>query len=258
MIDPVTRVLVEHERWRPRLLPWVVTAVLLHAGAAAATYLVGKRTAARPIQLPSVSVRVVRQQPPNRRPPSGDTQKPSTPVPEPSKPPATAVPKPSAVATAPPAPPVESRKASADAMRSEKSPSTPVPTPPPPPSEAAAGGGSGGTAGGGGRGLSVGGETGAGGAGIPSDFRFAYYVDRMLALVESRWYKPVVPAGTRARVGFVILKDGRLESIRLEESSGNSSFDRAALRAIYAANPLPPLPPAYGKPSLTVHLSFSE
>jgi protein TonB len=255
VIDPVTRVLVERERSRPRLLPWVVTAVLLHAGAAAATYLVGKRAAARPVQLPSVSVRVVRQQAPSRRPPSGDAQKPSTPVPRPSKPPATAVPKPSAVATAPPAPPVEAPKASTDAMRSEKSSSTPVATPPPP--EVDSGGGAGGT-GGGGRGLSVGGETTAGGAGIPSDFRFAYYVDRMLALIESRWYKPVVPAGTRARVGFVILKDGRLEAIQLEESSGMPSFDRAALRAIYAANPLPPLPPAYGKPSLTVHLSFSE
>jgi outer membrane biosynthesis protein TonB len=36
------------------------------------------------------------------------------------------------------------------------------------------------------------------------------------------------------------------------------NFDRAALRALYAANPLPPLPPAYGRPSLTVHLSFAE
>jgi TonB family protein len=90
----------------------------------------------------------------------------------------------------------------------------------------------------------------------------------MLALIESRWYKPAVPQETRARVGFVIetrarvgfviLKSGRIEGIRLEESSGMPSFDRAALRALYAANPLPPLPPAYGKSSLTVHLSFAE
>lgn len=104
----------------------------------------------------------------------------------------------------------------------------------------------------------MGAEASGGDSGIPSDFHFTYYVERMLALIESRWYKPVVPIGTRARVGFVILKDGRLEGIRLEESSGMPTFDRAALRAIYAANPLPPLPPAYGKPDLTVHLSFSE
>ena len=253
-MDPVTRILVERERSRPRLMPWIVVAVLLHAGAAAATYLAGKRAASHPVQLPSVSVRVVRQEAPSRRPPSRDTRRPSTPVPQPSKPPATAIPKPSAVATAPPVE-VEAPKATTDAMRSEDSKTTPVPTPPPSNTDDEPGGGGGG---GGGRGLSVGGETSSGGSGIPSDFHFTYYVDRMLALIESRWYKPVVPVATRARVGFVILKDGRLEGIRLEESSGVPSFDRAALRAIYAANPLPPLPPAYGKPSLTVHLSFSE
>jgi protein TonB len=131
-------------------------------------------------------------------------------------------------------------------MRAADSVATPVPTPPPAP------------VGGGGSGLSVGESAGSGTAGIPADFHFTYYIERMLALIESRWYKPVVASGSRARVGFVILKDGRLEGIRLEESSGIPSFDRAAMRAIYAANPLPPLPPAYGKPSLTVHLSFSE
>jgi len=247
--DPVTQILVERERSRPRLLPWVLIAVLLHAGAAAATYLVGKRNASRPIQLPSVSVRVVRQEAPRRRPPGRSTRQVSTPVPKPTKPPATAVPKPSAVATAAPVKAEEAPKASTDAMRSAESRTTPVPTPPPSQPE---------ESGGGGGGLSVGGEAGGGTSGIPSDFQFTYYVERMLALIESRWYKPVVSAGTRARVGFVILKDGRLEGIRLEESSGLPSFDRAALRSIYAANPLPPLPPAYGKPSLTVHLSFSE
>jgi protein TonB len=250
-LDPVTRILVERERSRPRLMPWVVVAVLLHAGAAAATYMVGKRSATRPIQLPSVSVRVVRQEAPRRRPSSRDTQRPATAVPQPSKPPATAVPKPSAVAPAPPVA-VEAPKATTDAMQSADSRVTPVPTPPPSNADDAGGGG------GPSRGLSVGGESSAGDSGIPSDFHFTYYVDRMLALIESRWYKPVVPVGTRARVGFVIRKDGGLEDIRLEESSGMPTFDRAALRAIYAANPLPPLPPAYGKPSLTVHLSFSE
>jgi protein TonB len=104
----------------------------------------------------------------------------------------------------------------------------------------------------------VGENTGGSAPGIPADFHFTYYIERMLALIESRWYKPSAPPGARARVRFVILKSGKVEGIRLEGSSGVSSFDRAALRAMYAANPLPPLPPAYGKPSLTVHLSFAE
>ena len=108
------------------------------------------------------------------------------------------------------------------------------------------------------RGLSLVGNGEHGPPAIPTDFHFAYYVQRMLALIESRWYKPPAPPSTRARVRFRILRGGQLDGILLEETSGIPSFDRAALRALYAANPLPPLPPAYGKSSLTVHLTFSE
>jgi TonB family protein len=113
---------------------------------------------------------------------------------------------------------------------------------------------------GGGRrsGLSIGGDGGGAPSGIPSDFQFTYYIDRMLSLIESKWYRPPVPPQTQAQVRFVITKSGRLEGVLLESSSGISSFDRAVLRALYASNPLPPLPPAYRKPSLTVHLTFSE
>lgn len=244
-MDPVTKILIDREHTRPRLMPWVMLAVVMHAGMAAATYLVGKRAASRPVQLPVVSVKIVRPQAPNRRPPSSEPERRATAVPQPTKAPPTAVPEPEPVATAPPKEDVQ--KASADAMRAADSVATPEPTPPPVES-----------GGGGGRGLSVGENSGGAAPGIPVDFHFTYYIERMLALIESRWYKPTVPQGTRVRVGFVILKSGRLEGIRLEESSGVSSFDRAALRALYAANPLPPLPPAYGKPSLTVHLSFAE
>ena len=245
-MDPVTKILMDRERARPRLLPWVVLAVVMHAGAAAATYVVGRRAASRPVHLPVVSVKIIRPQAPSRRPPSNQPERRATAVPQPTKAPPTAVPKPSAVvATAPPK--EDAQKASDEAMRAADSIATPAPTKPPVD-----------TGGGGGRGLSVGESSRSGTSGIPADFHFTYYVERMLALIESRWYKPSAPTGTRARVGFVILKSGRLEGIQLEESSGVSSFDRAALRAMYAANPLPPLPPAYGKPSLTVHLSFAE
>jgi len=244
-MDPVTKILIDREYAHPRLLPWVVLAIVMHAGLAAATYLVGRRAASRPVQLPVVSVKIVRPQAPSRRQPSRQPERRATAVPKPTKAPPTAVPEPKPVE---PAPPVEDApQASADAMRAADSDATPAPTPPPVD-----------TGGGGGRGLSVGENTGGGAPGIPADFHFTYYIERMLALIESRWYKPSVPPGARARVRFVILKSGKVEGIRLEESSGNSSFDRAALRAMYAANPLPPLPPAYGKPSLTIHLSFAE
>ncbi len=251
-MDPVNRILVERERARPKLLPWIILAVLLHTGVAAATFLVGRRAASRRVQLPVVAVKLIRPQAPQRRaPPSTRPPSRSTPAPVATKAPATAVPKPTAAATAPPLVD-EAPQASADAMRSEDSDVTPVPTPPP----VEAGGGGGSAIGG--SGLSVGPSGGGGNTGIPADFHFTYYIERMLALIESRWYKPAVSPGTSARVGFVIMKNGRIEDIRLEESSGLATFDRAALRAMYAANPLPPLPPAYGKQSLTVHLNFTE
>jgi len=138
---------------------------------------------------------------------------------------------------------------SEDAMAVPDAEASPLPTAPPAPSE---------PAGAPGNGLSLGGGDGNQIAGIPSDFHFTYYIERMLALIATRWYKPVVPAGTNAMVRFRIHRDGRVDRIELEEGSGVPSFDRAALRAMFAANPLPPLPPAYGKSDLTVHLRFSE
>jgi TonB family protein len=105
--------------------------------------------------------------------------------------------------------------------------------------------------------LSLGGDAG-GPASIPADFQFTYYVERMLVLIESNWYKPPVPVGTRATVRFTITRGGRLEGIQVEAGSGIPTFDRAALRALYGANPLPPLPHGYRKDRLTVHLTFSE
>ena len=54
-------------------------------------------------------------------------------------------------------------------------PATPQPTPP----LVDAGGAEG-------RGLSIGENAGGGASGIPADFHFTYYVERMLALIESR------------------------------------------------------------------------
>lgn len=243
-MDPVSRILAERERSRPRLFPYAMIAFMLHGGLAGTIFLMSRNATARPAQLPAVSVRLVRPEPPRQRrrsaaPAAQPTRAPKkkTPVPEPEP---TARP----VATAPPKVEPATRPASEDAMAAPDRRSTPRPTPVPAPS--------------GGTGLSVGGGDNERIPGIPSDFHFTYYVQRMLALIEARWYKPVAPAGTKARVRFTINRDGRLSRIELESSSGNSSFDRAALRALYATNPLPPLPPAYNKQSLTVHLTFSE
>ena len=244
-MDAVSRIVIERERSRPRLLPYALIALFFHSCIVGAIFLASRHAAARPAQMPSVSVKIVRPEPqkPRQRPAASDprpTRPPpkATPIPEPE-------PEPEPVETVLAEPDPSERLPSEDAMAAPEQKATPRPTPVPAPA-------------GSGSGLSVGGDNGQQIPGIPSDFHFAYYVQRMLALIESRWYKPAAPAGTKARVRFTIDREGGLSRIELESSSGNSSFDRAALRAMYAANPLPPLPPAYAKSSLTVHLTFSE
>jgi TonB family protein len=244
-MDPVSRVLVERERSAPRFFPWVVVAAVLHGSLFLAGFLAGRSASARPAQLPSVSVRIVR---PERLP--GQRTAAAKPKPKPTM--AAPTPVPTAAPTKAPAPvptaPSE-RQPSEDAMAAQDAEPTPRPTaiPEPQTSPGSRGGG-----------LSLGGDDGAEIPGIPSDFHFTYYIERMLTLIETRWYKPGVPEGTSALVRFRIHRDGRVDRIELEESSGHPTFDRAALRALFAANPLPPLPPAYGRTSLTVHLRFSE
>ena len=231
----------------------MVLAIALHAGVVSAVYLIGRiKPGPRAAHLPTVSVRLIREPTPQRRSsaPVARPQPVATPMPEPTAVPmATPIPRPTAVPVRPATddPP----RGSENAMPEIGAKNTPVPTQPPQP----AGHGAGATRGG----LSLGGNgDSAGEPGIPSDFQFTYYVDRMLALIESRWYKPPVPLGTSARARFTILRSGQLKGIALEESSGSPTYDRAILRALYAANPLPPLPPAYLKSDLTVHLRFAN
>ncbi len=245
-MDPVSRILERRERQRNRLLPWAVAALLLHAGVGLGVLLAARIEPPARTFSPSVSVRLVHLPAPARARARRRPRPAPTAVPRPTpRPRATPAP----TRRPEPRPESEQGRPSEHAM-AEPTPgptATPEPAPPEPGLRSASGA------------LSLGGDRSAGGPpALPEDFRFSYYVQRMLTLIESRWYKPPVPPGTAARVRFTILRSGQVTGIALEQSSGVPSFDRAALRALYAANPLPPLPPGYARTSITVHLTFAE
>jgi TonB family protein len=89
-----------------------------------------------------------------------------------------------------------------------------------------------------------------------ADFPFSYYVEQLQALIGANWLKPPVPDKTSVVVAFRILRSGQVTDVKVETPSGISVYDRAASRAIYAANPLPPLPPEYHGDALGVHIRF--
>jgi TonB family protein len=92
--------------------------------------------------------------------------------------------------------------------------------------------------------------------GLDADFPYTIYVERMKSLIGQRWLRPQVGNGTIATVSFTIDRDGAIRDAKNEISSGNGTFDRAALRAVLEASPLPPLPFGYNGTFLGVHLTF--
>jgi protein TonB len=86
------------------------------------------------------------------------------------------------------------------------------------------------------------------------NFTYGYYVDQMLAKISSNWARPPVGSGVEAVLWFRIGRDGRIDDLRIARSSGYNSFDLAALRAVQASSPLPPLPRAFSEDSLGVNL----
>lgn len=91
------------------------------------------------------------------------------------------------------------------------------------------------------------------------DFPFLYYLSVVRNKISSNWLPPRASSGKepiRTKVFFLISRDGRVNQVALEVSSGISFFDQSALRAIYASDPLPPLPEEFPDAELGVHFTF--
>ncbi|HYI09534.1 MAG TPA: TonB family protein [Thermoanaerobaculia bacterium] len=99
-----------------------------------------------------------------------------------------------------------------------------------------------------------------GGSGITGieggDFPHTLYLQGMHRRIGSNWFRPPGTVTTPAVIYFRIQRDGTINEAKVETSSGNATFDRAALSAVRASNRLTPLPFAYNGTFLGVHLTF--
>ncbi|MGD9489170.1 MAG: energy transducer TonB [Calditrichaceae bacterium] len=92
------------------------------------------------------------------------------------------------------------------------------------------------------------------------DFPFNYYLNLIQYRLQENW-KPPVQAGENedklhAVVGFRVLRNGNIENVNIENTSGRFMYDQAAKRAVYAVVPLPPLPEEFRGDQLLVHIDF--
>lgn len=91
-------------------------------------------------------------------------------------------------------------------------------------------------------------------------FPFSYYLAAIERKVSQNWYSGVSSGveGFTCLVFFRLRRDGRIDDVRVEQSSGNTYFDRSAMRAVRSAEPFPPLPRAFTDNYLGIHFTFAQ
>lgn len=99
---------------------------------------------------------------------------------------------------------------------------------------------------------------GAGGTGARidvGDFCCPQYLATMQERILRNWESRQSSLGTTVML-FKVQRDGTITDVAVERSSGNPTLDFIATRALRLTQKIPPLPPEYTNPSLTVHLTF--
>jgi protein TonB len=244
-VDAVGHILEQREQDR---FPWgvgVLLAVLLHLSIAASFLAAALGRPARYVPMRAVAVRLL---PAGTLRGGAEVSVPETPREKPK------------IVKVEESPPPPSEKAKLlPAKEEKKKHSAPAPAatrpkrneePAPPAAEANAREGEGGPVG-------AGGNVGIGGATFDQpDFNYSYYVERMLVTIGMNWFKPAQSVPVSPVVRFQIERNGTIADPEIERSSGLPFVDRAALRAVLASSPLPPLPAEFAGDHLGVHLIF--
>ncbi|HEY6052038.1 MAG TPA: TonB family protein [Thermoanaerobaculia bacterium] len=110
-----------------------------------------------------------------------------------------------------------------------------------------------------GAGTEAGPGTGVGVGGLKFDqpgFNYPYYYERVKVAIETNWFKPGTTMPTSPVVHFTIQRDGTITDAELVTSSGLPYVDRAAMRAVMAASPLPPLPSEFQSSHVSLSVLF--
>jgi TonB family protein len=101
---------------------------------------------------------------------------------------------------------------------------------------------------------------------ILSDTRgvdFGPYLLKMKQAVQQRWYSlmpqsaqpPEMKSG-KTVVSFAVLRDGTIAALKLEQSSGDKTLDRAVYGAVAYSSPLPSLPISFAGDYVLMRASF--
>ncbi len=96
----------------------------------------------------------------------------------------------------------------------------------------------------------------------PMGVDFRPYLTQILATIRRNWYAVMpqsVKLGARGKVGvlFAITKNGNVSKVTWAFQSGAEALDKAAVAAISASNPFPPLPAEFKGERVVLQLNFA-
>ena len=247
-MDTVGEIIWQRGKERFPLGVGTFLAIVLHVGIAAAFIYSSMVHPVRFVSPRAVAVRLL---------PAGSLKGGEAPAPAPAPPPETKkILKPEPEDVPPPPtdkaillPEKEDKKKTATATRPSperaKAPDVSLPS-----SGESAGGGAGGA-------IGAGGNVGVSGAAFDSDFPFSYYVERLIIAISMNWIKPNNSGTVSPVIHFQIARDGTISDAEVVKSSGLPFVDRAALRAVIASSPLPPLPAEWRGSRLGISVKFN-
>jgi len=89
-------------------------------------------------------------------------------------------------------------------------------------------------------------------------FKFPPYLAIIRERIEQNWNPPPGGRNMRVKVLFSILRSGRVGDSKLEQSSGNTYFDLAAMRAIQSSSPFPALPEGFYQEAVMFSVDLME
>jgi TonB family protein len=93
--------------------------------------------------------------------------------------------------------------------------------------------------------------------------RYGTYIEAAKSRIYGNWQQWTIDAvGRNSRtihcaITFTINRDGSLKDVHISESSGNSTYDNSAYRAVLSSNPLGKLPGDYSGSYVTATLDFN-
>jgi len=92
-------------------------------------------------------------------------------------------------------------------------------------------------------------------------FPYAWYLSVVQGKVSANWKQPSARLLSDERlaavVSFRIRRDGSVAAVTLRSSSGRSTVDQSAVKAVRDSTPFPPLPDDYLESSLDITMDFS-